>query len=242
MQHALKTVFAALVFLLVLETTFAIHEYGHLREFQKNKVPVKEFSLGIGYPLYQHHGAEFTFSIRAIPIAAYVMPTEGGNESIYGKLPIKNKIIVSAAGIRNNFAVSLMLLFFFQVLGWKKGYLSPKELIKTMLYTPIKIILLFFAFMPGCLTLGIVDLKEKFLLSTGKITPPKIIMGFLFWNLVLGLVNVAPILPMDGGRIAQDLLPISIAHSMAKIATPLLIFFMISANLQKFRILEADIK
>ena len=230
----------AVIFFMILEFAMAIHEYGHLREFQKNNIPVEEFSIGIGKAIYQYQGEEYLISFRIFPLAAYVATTDETAE-LRANLSLWKKTMIAAAGVRNNLAVALAILLFFQILGWKKRYLSSKELAKTILFTPVKMIMLFFTFMLGCLTFGFIDLKGKFLLSTGKIYPPKIIEWLIVWNLILGLLNIAPILPLDGGHIAQDLLPLSMANILVKLTTFLIIWFIFVANLQNFKVLEADL-
>lgn len=108
-----KKFLKVVAFILILESAFVIHEYGHLREFQKRGIPVKEFSLGIGPVLYQHHGNEFTISIRAIPIAAYVAPTKVGEELFETTLSAWDKFVIFSAGVRNNLIVALFLVFLF---------------------------------------------------------------------------------------------------------------------------------
>jgi len=192
---------------LILESAFAIHEYGHLREFQKRGVPVKEFSLGIGPRLYQYQtDSSLTISFRLIPIMAYVKPTEEGGNLFKKEGRLWDKIAVDAAGVRNNFLVGLAIVLFLQVLGWKRGNLSIKELAGTAMVTPFKIPLRFIAFLVGCVTCGRVNLAEKFLLSTGGIDPPKPLKSFILWNLALGLFNLAPIPPLDGGHALEAIL------------------------------------
>lgn len=202
-----KTLLRVLLYLLILESGFAIHEYGHLREFQKRGVPVKEFSLGIGPRLYQYQtDSSLTVSFRLIPIMAYVAPTEEGGNLFKREGRLGDKIAVYAAGARNNFLVGLTIVLFLQVLGWRRGNLSAKELAGTAMVTPFKIPLRLAAFLVGCVTLGRINLAERFLLSTGGIDPPKPLKSLILWNLTLGLFNLAPILPFDGGHVLEAIL------------------------------------
>lgn len=202
-----KTLLRALLSLLILESAFVIHEYGHLREFQKRGVPVKEFSLGIGPSLYQYQtDSSLTISFRLIPIMAYVAPTEEGRNLFEKEGRIWDKIAVDVAGVRNNFLVGLAIVLFLQVLGWRRGNLSIKKLAGTAAVTPFKILLRFIAFLVGCATWGHVNMAERFLLSTGGIDPPKPIKSFIFWNLTLGIFNLAPIPPLDGGHALKAIL------------------------------------
>ena len=203
----IKTLLRVLLSLFILESAFAIHEYGHLREFQKRGVPVKEFSLGIGPRLYQYQtDSSLTVSFRSIPIMAYVAPTEEGGNLFKKQGLLWDKIIVDAAGVRNNFLVGLAIVLFLQVLGWRRGNLSIKELARTVMVTPFKIPLRFVAFLVGCVTGGRINLAERFLLSTGGIDPPKPLKSLILWNLRLGLFNLAPIPPLDGGHALEAIL------------------------------------
>ncbi|MEK7193328.1 MAG: site-2 protease family protein [Patescibacteria group bacterium] len=237
-----------LLSLLILESAFAIHEYGHLREFQKRGVPVKEFSLGIGPRLYQYQtDSSLTISFRLIPIMAYVAPTEEGGNLFRKQGTLWDKVAVDAAGVRNNFLVGLAIVFFMQVLGWKKGNLSIKELTGTAAVTPFKILLRFIAFLVGCVTWGRVNLAERFLLSTGGIDPPKPLKSFILWNLTLGFLNLAPIPPLDGGHVLEAILfsigaNIHIPEIPKFVGVILFAAYYATAGNQDMRVLEVEVK
>lgn len=240
-----KTVLQALLSLLILESAFAIHEYGHLTEFQKRDIPVKEFSLGIGPPVYQHQTASFVISFRLIPIMAYVAPTEKAGNLFREQGSLWDKIAVDAAGVRNNFMMGLIIVLFLQVLGCTKGNLSLRELVGTAAVTPFKILLRFSSFLIGCITLGHVNLAEKFLLSTGGIDPPKPLKQLIIYNLMLGFFNLAPIPPLDGGHVTQALLlsagnHIHIPHIPDFIGIALFVVFFGIAGQQEMRVLQIE--
>lgn len=236
-----------LLSLLILESTFAIHEYGHLREFQKRGIPVKEFSLGIGPQAYQYQTASFVVSFRLIPIMAYVATTEEGGNLFEKQGSLWDKIIVDTAGVRNNFLMGLIIVFFLQVLGWTKGNSSWQELVGTAVITPFKILLRFFSFLIGCITWGHVNLAERFLLSTGGIDPPTPLKQLILWNLMLGLFNLAPIPPLDGGHMAQAILlsagsHIQVPHIPSFVGIILFMAFYTAAVKQDMRVLEVEPK
>lgn len=244
-----KTLLRVLLSIFILESAFAIHEYGHLREFQKRGVPVKEFSLGIGPRLYSYQtDSSLTVSFRLIPIMAYVIPTEEGGNLFKKEGWLWDKIAVDLAGVRNNFLVGLAIVLFLQVLGWRRGNLSAKELARTAMVTPFKIPLRFVAFLVGCVTWGRVNLAEKFLLSTGDIDPPKPLKSFILWNLTLGLFNLAPIPPLDGGRTLEAIL-LSIGANIyipeiMKVVGGVILFatYYVTAGNQDMRILKIEPK
>ncbi|MDZ4285502.1 MAG: M50 family metallopeptidase, partial [Candidatus Sungbacteria bacterium] len=239
----IKAILQVLLSLLILESVFAIHEYGHLTEFLKRGVPVQEILLGIGPLMYQYQTPSFAVSFRLIPIMAYVAPTQEGGNLFNKQGTLWDKIAVNVAGARNNFAISLIIIFFFQILGWTKGNLSARELARTMMVTPCKLLLRFFAFLVGCMTLGRVNLAEKFLLSTGRIDPPKPLKKLICWNLALGLFNLVPIPPLDGGHIVQAIIFSTGAgaytsHIPNLVGFILFVMFFMAAGHQDMRILE----
>lgn len=203
----IKKFFQILTVLLVLEAAFAVHEYGHLQEFQKRGIPVEEFSLGIGPRLYEYQtAASFVVTIRLLPIMAYVKPTEEGYDTFAKEGSLKDQLVVHVAGVRNNLVTGLILVLALQVVGWARGNLSLGKLAATMLMTPLKTLLRFFAFLIGLVTWGKINLAPRFLLSTGDIVPPKPLRSFILWNLELGLFNLVPVPPLDGGHAFQAVL------------------------------------
>ena len=240
----------AVVILLVVESAFVIHEYGHLKEFQKRGIPIQEFSLGIGWALYQHQSKEFVISFRAIPIAAYVVPTENGAKIVEDTFSTGSKFVIYSAGVRNNIAVAITLVMFFQILGWKRRNITSKELVRTMFFTPLKVALRYFAFLTDIVTVGRFKLGKRFCLSTGGINPPERIQQFIVWNLILGIFNLAPILPLDGGKItASVLMPVwmslvanSAMETVLTVTNPILFFvFFLIANAQDWTLLEVKL-
>lgn len=125
-DKALMRIIGFIVLLPALLTVFTIHEYGHLQEMQKRGVAIEEFSLGIGPLMYQYQGKEFPISFRAIPIMAYVSPSKEGFEYL-ATLSVHDRISIYAAGVRNNLAVGMCMLVFFQILGYRHGRLSSRE-------------------------------------------------------------------------------------------------------------------
>lgn len=242
-----KTVLRVLLSLFILESVFAIHEFGHLKEFQKRDISVKEFSLGIGPRVYQYQTASFVISLRLIPIMAYVAPTKESWNLFKEQGSLRDKIVVDTAGVRNNFLMGLIIAFFLQVLGWTRGNLSVGELMRTAVVTPFKILLRFFSFLVGCITWGRVNLAEKFLLSTGGVDPPKPLKQLILWNLMLGLFNLAPIIPLDGGHVIEAILLsagnyIHIPQIPNFVSIILFVVFYTIANEQDMRVLEIEPK
>ncbi len=224
--------------LIILETSMTLHEYGHLKEFQKKNIPIDEFSIGIGPALYEHQAENFKVSIRAIPLVAYVAPTDYGAKLIRDVLSSWDRIIISLAGIRNNIMAALIVVFFLQMLGKSKGYISWKELAVAIFSMPIKLFIRFFYLMGECLTFGRLKTPEILLISIGKIKPRRELRFFIFLNLALGLLNLVPIFPLDGAKIAVEILPLFFVKILHGFSTPLLIMLIIGGNRARINFLE----
>lgn len=244
-MRGIKKVLLAVVYLFVLEFAFAIHEYGHLREFQKRDIPIKEFSLGIGPSVYQHQIGTFIFSVRIVPLMAYVAPTAGGERLFEDKVSLWGKIAVHTAGIRNNFLCGVGPVLLLQILGWMKGNLSLRELAGTAAITPFKVIFRFFSLFIGCITAGSVNLTNRFLLSTGGINPSRPLKNLIIFNLILGMVNLVPLPPLDGSSAAQAILlllgiDVRIFHIPGVVAFGVFMAFFMILQHQDLRMLEIE--
>ncbi len=237
----IKILWRVALFLFILNCVFLIHEYGHFQEYQKRNIPIEELSLGMGPRLYQYQiDPILVFSVRIFPIGAYVKPVKIANELFNKQGSVLDKVIVYFAGVRNNIVVAGILMLCLQIFGLIKGNLSAKEFIKLILVTPFKIICRFFVFLIGCVTWGRVNLVDNFLLSTGGINPSKLVRGFVFWNLVLAFFNLAPILPLDGGRILNAF--VSLDFNILGFKLILFLVYWNVANRQDMRLLEGDTK
>ena len=116
----MKKILTVFLWLFVLESVMVVHEYGHLREFQKHGVPVGEFSIGVGPVLYEYSGASFPVRLRVAPIMAYVKTT-GPGEAVFLKKTAWEQIVICFAGIRNNFLAALIPLLVLQAIAWRRG-------------------------------------------------------------------------------------------------------------------------
>ncbi|MEK7119984.1 MAG: site-2 protease family protein, partial [Patescibacteria group bacterium] len=148
----------------------------------------------------------------------------------------------------NNILSAVIFVFFFQILGWKRDNLSSRELVKTIAITPVKIVARFFYLLFGCITFGFIKPPSWILVSTGKIHPPKLIREFMFFSLVLGLFNLAPISMLDGGQIAKTVIQsMGYGEYLAMIpqfvSSLVLMFLIIIANVcLDLRLFEFDLK
>ena len=115
--------------------------------------------------------------------------------------------------------------------------MSSKVLVETMFLTPIKVVAKFFSIMIDCVTFGFVESGDKFCLSTGGLNPPKHIRNFIVWNLLIGLLNLAPVSPLDGWHIAEAIFP-SLVNVPFFVSVAIFAGFITSINMRSWKVLE----
>jgi len=199
-----ETLKKVVMYLVVLELVFVIHEYGHYTEFVKRNIPVQEFSLGIGPAIYQYQTSSLTLSFRWIPIVAYVAPTKDGYE-IQKSSSFGDKFAISVVGVRNNLLSGVGAVLILNFISWRKGLIEGSQLLKRFVFYPIKIIWAFILFFVDTLTLRKFSIGKNFKLLTGYIHPPKPLGNFIFLSFILGFLNFMPFYPLDGGKTLIEL-------------------------------------
>lgn len=104
-----------IISLIVLGVVIIIHELGHFLSAKLFKIPVSEFSIGMGAEVYTYEGDKTTYSLRAIPVGGYVNikgmeigdETQGG----FNKRSPLVRFIVLFAGVFMNFILSYFIIF-----------------------------------------------------------------------------------------------------------------------------------
>ena len=94
-----------------------LHELGHFTMARLFKVPVIEFSIGMGPRLFvrrsENTGTEY--SIRALPFGGYVSMegegTESDNPDSYSKKPVWQRMLILVAGPIMNILIAIILMF-----------------------------------------------------------------------------------------------------------------------------------
>lgn len=104
-----------LISLLILGIIILIHELGHFLSARLFKIPVEEFSIGMGTEVYTYEGFRTKYSFRAIPVGGYVnikgMDLEDKSEDGFNQRPAYQRFIVLIAGVFMNFLLSYFILF-----------------------------------------------------------------------------------------------------------------------------------
>jgi membrane-associated protease RseP (regulator of RpoE activity) len=182
-----------LVGLFCLEASLVAHEGAHFVAMRANGVEVEEMSLGIGPILYQKQLPEFKFSVKLIPIMAYVASSKRGMETAE-KLPLFQIILIDLAGVFSNLVLASLIF-----LGLKLKE-SSKSWLVDFIFLPKNYFLLFKDALIGMVTFGSVKPKNNGALLLEN-QPNLFWQYLLFLNLMLAIFNLLPAQMLDGGQV-----------------------------------------
>ncbi len=92
-----------------------VHELGHFLSAKFFKMPVSEFSIGMGPQVFSFDTKETMYSFRAIPIGGYVniegMEVGSQVENGFNSKPAYQRFIVLFAGVFMNFLTAFLIIF-----------------------------------------------------------------------------------------------------------------------------------
>jgi len=178
-----------------------LHEYGHFSELRKRGIGVQEFSIGIGPVLYQYQPGPTAYSLRLIPVMAYVLPSDEG-EKVFAKIPFKERCIVLSAGVRNNIVADVGGVAVLQMLSLRSGIFSAGYMARQMLLLPVRIAVLYFAFFISFFTQrgSLLFEQFRFPVKTERYYNTHI-NRFIWWSFAIGFLNCMPLWGLDGAKI-----------------------------------------
>lgn len=178
-----------------------IHEGGHFIIAKLCKVQVNEFSIGFGPKLFEKQGKKTKYQLRLIPLGGFVNlegeeePSE--KEGSFSKASILKKIVIVIAGGTVNIIFGLLVYFLLacQITDIKNALLSTGDFIFSIVEN-LKIL-----FTGGVKTddlMGIVGISEIAIKTT---TIQNYLYILALVSLSLGVTNLLPFPPLDGGKI-----------------------------------------
>ena len=104
-----------LIAVVMLGLIIFVHELGHFLTAKLFKMPVSEFSIGMGPQVFSVDTKNTAYSFRAIPIGGYVniegMEIGSEVENGFRSKPAYQRFIVLFAGVFMNFLMAFILLF-----------------------------------------------------------------------------------------------------------------------------------
>lgn len=117
-----------LIAILVLGVIIFIHELGHFLTAKFFKMPVSEFSIGMGPQVYSYDTMKTTYSFRVIPIGGFVniegMEVDSKVEDGFNSKPAYTRFIVLIAGVFMNFLLAFIIMF---ISIYSNGKYVPSE-------------------------------------------------------------------------------------------------------------------
>jgi regulator of sigma E protease len=126
---------AIAVTLLILGGLVLLHEFGHFITARLFKIRVLEF--GIGFPPKARvlgHDHETEYTLNYLPIGGFVRlegeDSDSDDPRAFGNAPLRNQILVLAAGVTMNFVTAFLLFF---VVAW---LFAPGEAVTATYVTP----------------------------------------------------------------------------------------------------------
>ncbi|MBQ3437610.1 MAG: site-2 protease family protein, partial [Fusobacterium sp.] len=115
-----------LIAILILGLIIFVHELGHFISAKVFRIPVSEFSVGMGPQIISAETAKTNYSLRVIPIGGYVniegMEIGSEKENGFNSKPAYQRLIVLFAGVFMNFITAIILLFFIAKLNGRIEY------------------------------------------------------------------------------------------------------------------------
>ena len=178
-----------------------IHELGHFLVAKLFKVKIKQFAIGFGPTIWKKQGKETSYEIKLIPMGGFVNmlgeeePVE--DERAYNKKSIPQKIAILLAGGTVNiiFGLLVCIIIASSILGLKNGIRFTGEFLGA---TFQGIGELFTGRIKADQLVGVVGISDMVVETNG-------LRDFIYLMAVisvsLGITNLLPFPPLDGGKI-----------------------------------------
>lgn len=208
-----------MVFMLI-SFLILIHELGHLIAAKLSNIPIELFSVGFGPKLWSFRKGQTEYRLSALPIAGYVLP-KIENEDDFFQIDSSRRIAFALGGPLANIILAVICLGFLNALTM--GFSFYAVLIFPFVQL-IKITSQFLYALPSLFSspdklsgvIGIVAMGG--LMVAGDFL--NILNLAVMLNINLAVLNLLPILPLDGGKIVFCLLE-KIHRSLLKLRMPL---------------------
>ena len=199
-----------------------IHELGHFMAAKLSNIPVERFSIGFGPKLWAFGKGQTEYRFSVFPIGGYVLP-KIENEDDFFRLPARRRIIFALGGPLANILLAWMCLSLLNAttMGFSLyailvyPFVQIGEISSQILYALPQMFS-----RPEQLSgiIGIIAIGGRVLMGDFS----KIFGLAAMLNINLALLNLLPVLPLDGGKILFCFLE-KIHCSLAKVRLPLMV-------------------
>lgn len=180
-----------------------IHEGGHFIVAKLCKVKVNEFALGFGKTIFSKKIGETIYALRMIPLGGFVrmegeeQPSE--EEGAFNKAKIWKKILIVSAGGLVNIVFAIIIVFLLVIFYYKYPIKEALQVTGNFAYSIIESLKILFS---GNVTInelvGPIGISSIIVQTTELVNYIYLIAAV---SLSLGVTNLLPIPPLDGGKI-----------------------------------------
>ena len=193
---------SALKIIILLGFLVLIHEGGHFLVAKLFKIKVNEFAIGFGPTIFIREKGETKYALRLIPLGGFVS-MEGEDErsekeGSFSEASIPKRIAVVAAGGLVNIIFGILIYFIISSISLNNIYyalINTKDFIFSIFES---IIMLFSGGIAVDQMIGIVGISD-IVVNTNGIMNYLYIMALI--SASLGITNLLPFPPLDGGKI-----------------------------------------
>lgn len=192
--------------ILILGLLILVHELGHLLASWWIGIGVARFSIGFGPVVWSWRRGETEYCISAVPLGGYVLPAFE-SEADFFAIPAWRRIVMWLGGPLANFVFAGLLLAAAALavddFSLYRVLVRPWLLVAEQSWQIVSMLPMIFLH-PSQLSgvVGIVAVGESFV-GGGWL---RAIQFAVLLNLNLGIFNLLPIAPLDGGKIFCALL------------------------------------
>lgn len=187
--------------ILILGLLILIHELGHLAAAKYAKIPIERFSVGFGPRLwgFKKNGTEYWLSI--IPLGGYVLPRIDEDAGL-SEFPLFKRIIFCLGGPMANILTALICLSIANSasFGINLSFVVTKPLLEVFGMANQIILAIPALFHHPDKLSGIVGIVALGGHQAGTEVSRLLTFSILL-NVNLGIFNMLPIPPLDGGKI-----------------------------------------
>jgi regulator of sigma E protease len=209
-----------LITFMLISFLILIHELGHFIAAKLSSIPIEIFSIGFGPKLWSFRLGRTEYRISALPIAGYVLPKMEDPDDFF-QIGSPRRIAFAMGGPTANIILALICLGFLNVLT--TGFSFYAVLIFPFVQLT-QITSQFLHALPSLLSspdnlagvIGIVAMGGQ--MVAGNFL--NILNLAVMLNINLAILNLLPILPLDGGKILFCMLE-KIHRSFLRLRMPL---------------------
>ena len=193
---------SALKIIILLGFLVLIHESGHYLVAKLFKIKVNEFAIGFGPTIFSKEKGETKYALRLIPLGGFVnMEGEeerSEKEGSFSEASIPRRIAIVAAGGLVNIIFGVLLYYIISSIALNNMYLGLIDTKDFIISIFESIRLLFTGGISMDQMTGILGISD-IVINTNGIMNYLYIMALI--SASLGITNLLPLPPLDGGKI-----------------------------------------